>query len=509
MEWRRQTSDGGRFPQTEWEEVFRCDFNRGANPCDGAGLGPHEVVKNEVKPSAAMISIRGANTEVVSGTCGCAALSSSVAGDPEVVSIGGLVPTSDTEHDGTLGGTADWNSSDVSSADTTNGVHISLAVGRKKCEPVLVETEDRFILSDGGGNDINDGGDVDVQGNLVDICVKDVIDGRVSPMSFREQMEHSRHPGDVQRIRVRIPQRASSDDLPHTADDGKQDRLRSHDQDRQANLSEPKRAPCPEDEVCTAMGRKEVSAQMRTLEPQNNALIGEFGEDNSGEIGESFSSDDDYNWIEPSGEPDSSDDEGDKLRALDSFSGGKLSISAKTAIVRILARECGATTESEIQAMLSGINVCEIDDNGDGEILVAGDEQWQDVEFEVALDSGSVVHVCANEDAPGYNLDESLGSKRGQNFLMGDGGKVPNQGQKALNLSGSVADLKSVFQIAKVTRPLMSVGKICDEGFDVSFNKTHASILDRTGKEICKFERQPGGLYVAKLKLKAPSFGRP
>ena len=126
----------------------------------------------------------------------------------------------------------------------------------------------------------------------------------------------------------------------------------------------------------------------------------------------------------------------------------------------------------------------------------------------MALDSGSVVHVCANENAPGYTLDESMGSKRGQNFLMGDGGKVPNQGQKALNLSGATSDLKSVFQIAKVTRPLMSVGKICDEGFEVRFYKTHACILDKTGKEICKFERQPGGLYVAKLRLKSPSFGR-
>ena len=157
--------------------------------------------------------------------------------------------------------------------------------------------------------------------------------------------------------------------------------------------------------------------------------------------------------------------------------------------------------------MLDGVNLVEMVD-GDEDVLAAGAEQWEDIEFEVALDSGSVVHVCASEDAPGYSLDESMGSKRGQNFLMGDGGKVPNQGQKALNLSGTTADLKSVFQIAKVTRPLMSVGKICDEGFEVRFYKAHASILDKSGKEICKFERQAGGLYVAKLKLKSPSFGR-
>ena len=41
-------------------------------------------------------------------------------------------------------------------------------------------------------------------------------------------------------------------------------------------------------------------------------------------------------------------------------------------------------------------------------------DAWEDIEFEVALDSGSVVHVCAPDDCPGYILQESPGSKRGQ-----------------------------------------------------------------------------------------------
>ena len=54
--------------------------------------------------------------------------------------------------------------------------------------------------------------------------------------------------------------------------------------------------------------------------------------------------------------------------------------------------------------------------------------------FEVALDPGAVIHVCAPTDCPGYALTESPGSRRGQEFLMGDGGTIPNLGQKALNL---------------------------------------------------------------------------
>ena len=54
---------------------------------------------------------------------------------------------------------------------------------------------------------------------------------------------------------------------------------------------------------------------------------------------------------------------------------------------------------------------------------------------------------------------------------MSDGGAIPNLGQKSLNLvDESVGrDLSSIVQIAAVTRPLMSVGKICDEGHEVVF----------------------------------------
>ena len=43
-------------------------------------------------------------------------------------------------------------------------------------------------------------------------------------------------------------------------------------------------------------------------------------------------------------------------------------------------------------------------------ILAATNETWEDLEFEVALYSGSVVHVCAPADCPGYLLQEPPGS---------------------------------------------------------------------------------------------------
>ena len=83
-----------------------------------------------------------------------------------------------------------------------------------------------------------------------------------------------------------------------------------------------------------------------------------------------------------------------------------------------------------------------------------------------------------------------------------------NYGQKTLNLASDKCSFSSVFQIAAVHRPLMSVGRICDNDNSVVFNKTRAVVLGPDNAEICVFTRQPGGLYTAKLKLTSP-FARP
>ena len=92
---------------------------------------------------------------------------------------------------------------------------------------------------------------------------------------------------------------------------------------------------------------------------------------------------------------------------------------------------------------------------------------------------------------------------------MGDGGTIPNLGESRLNLSDDGKDLQSVFNIAAVTRPLMSVGRICDQGHNITFDASHAVVRSFDGAELCKFERQNGGLYFAKLTLRNPAgFGR-
>ena len=74
----------------------------------------------------------------------------------------------------------------------------------------------------------------------------------------------------------------------------------------------------------------------------------------------------------------------------------------------------------------------------------------------------------------GLSLGRLAGEHKKPNVSHGRWGEIPNQGQKSLRLADldRGVEISSVFQIAKVTRPLMSVGRTCDEGKQVVFDKT-------------------------------------
>ena len=84
---------------------------------------------------------------------------------------------------------------------------------------------------------------------------------------------------------------------------------------------------------------------------------------------------------------------------------------------------------------------------------------------------------------------------------MGDGGTIPNFGQSQLNL------IDEATSSGQVARPLMSVGRICDNGMKVEFTHDKAVVTNPEGAQVCVFERKPGGLYTCKFRLKSPMPG--
>ena len=103
-----------------------------------------------------------------------------------------------------------------------------------------------------------------------------------------------------------------------------------------------------------------------------------------------------------------------------------------------------------------------LDSDESGPVLqVSG---WIGITLEMVLDSGACEHVVDAEHAPGYAVYELPGSRRGQGFVVGNGARVPNEGQVQLNLEmgsadGTIRDLAPTFQVADINRLLMSVSQ--------------------------------------------------
>ena len=90
--------------------------------------------------------------------------------------------------------------------------------------------------------------------------------------------------------------------------------------------------------------------------------------------------------------------------------------------------------------------------------------------------------------------------------MVGNGDRVANKGQIKLHMkSKDEHDLlmSSVFQLAEITRPLMSVSRICDQDMICIFEKTHARVVDGSGATLARFDRD-GGLYTCTLRLRRP-----
>ena len=110
-------------------------------------------------------------------------------------------------------------------------------------------------------------------------------------------------------------------------------------------------------------------------------------------------------------------------------------------------------------------------------------------------------------DVPDHKVTPSAGSKAGKHFLAAGGHRIPNEGQLNLVVKGEgfTGRVKSTFQAAAVTRPLLSISRICDSGCKVLFDNQRA-IIRKNGKNVGTFIRK-GGLYVAELAVLDP--GKP
>ena len=135
-------------------------------------------------------------------------------------------------------------------------------------------------------------------------------------------------------------------------------------------------------------------------------------------------------------------------------------------------------------------------------------DNCEDIMVEVTMDSSACRHVMAREDAPGYQVHDSASSGRGRGFLVENGERVPNERQSILNLEAdngreATAQLASTFHVADLTKPLVSVSQIREQGFRCVLEGPQSLVINSSVETVCRFDRS-GQLYTAKMILKTP-----
>ena len=119
------------------------------------------------------------------------------------------------------------------------------------------------------------------------------------------------------------------------------------------------------------------------------------------------------------------------------------------------------------------------------------------------MDSGATDSVAPPTLAPHVKIAESPGSMRGQCYVSASAGRMPNMGQKVLNVQTNEGkNTTVVYQVAEVSRPLTSVGATCDRGNWVVYNSQGGFILNCQTGERTSFDRTESGIYELDLWMR-------
>ena len=115
------------------------------------------------------------------------------------------------------------------------------------------------------------------------------------------------------------------------------------------------------------------------------------------------------------------------------------------------------------------------------------------------VDSGAADSVANPGDFPESPVQESPGSKEGMCYYLADGSPVPNEGQQQVRaVTEEGIDIGTTFQSCKVSRPILSVSRMSEQGNEVHFEKEGGTIRNKATGRVTRFHRK-GGVYVLTL----------
>ena len=114
----------------------------------------------------------------------------------------------------------------------------------------------------------------------------------------------------------------------------------------------------------------------------------------------------------------------------------------------------------------------------------------------ITIDSGAAVCVAPPSWCPQFKTKQSEGSKTGVHYVTASGNRIRNEGEKQIKIKTKTGDVRQMtFQIAKVTKPLCAVSKICEKGHIVVFDESGSYIKHKKTGAVIPLKKERG-VYV-------------
>ena len=128
---------------------------------------------------------------------------------------------------------------------------------------------------------------------------------------------------------------------------------------------------------------------------------------------------------------------------------------------------------------------------------------WEAIEM--AVDSGATETVVSDEMLTSVRIKESVGSKRGVEYEVANGIRIPNMGQKKfVGVSDEGTTRTITAQVCDVNKPLLSVKKVMSAGNRVVFDDEGSFIEDKVTKEPMWLTEQHG-MFMLKMWVQKDS----
>ena len=130
--------------------------------------------------------------------------------------------------------------------------------------------------------------------------------------------------------------------------------------------------------------------------------------------------------------------------------------------------------------------------------------EWE--EIEMAVDSGATETVVNEDDLPSIEVKAGAASRRGTEYEVANGIRIPNLGEKKLVAVTEEGSLRSLTaQVCDVNKPLFSVRKVMAGGSRVVFDEDGSYIESKaTGERT--WLKESGGMFMLKMWVRKSPF---